>query len=99
MGLSVSRKNTQQTKRDAQDKDWYSDQGQQIPGGTSLVTLTLICTDNLNDLASGTVTIVLYPFIDIIDRKTGHEESHDTDRTEYDPQCSCKYLDDRWPSL
>ena len=99
MGLPVSRENTQQTERDAQDKDWYFDQGQQIPGGASLVALTLIRADKLADLAGGTVAIVLYPFIDIIDRKTGHEESYDTDRTEYDSQCSCKYLDDRWPSL
>ena len=99
MSLSVSRKNTQQTERDAQNKDWHPDQGQQIPGGTSLITLALIQVTDLADLACGTVAIVLYPFIDIIDRKTGHEESHDTDRTEYDPQCSCKYLDNRWSSL
>ena len=84
MRLSVSRKNTQQTERDAEDKDWYPDQGQDIPGGTSLVTLAFICTDGLTDLASGTVAIVLYPFIDIIDCKTSYKESYDTDCTEYD---------------
>ena len=62
-------------------------------------TLALIRTDELADLACGTVAIILYPFIDIINRETGHKESYDTGRTEYNPQCSYKYLDNRWPSL
>ena len=32
--ILVGRENTQQTERDAQNQDWYSDQGQQILGGT-----------------------------------------------------------------
>ena len=99
MGLSVSRENTQQTKRDAQNKDWYPDQGQQIPGGTSLITLAIIQAAGLANLACGTVAIFIYPFIDIINRKTGHKESNDTDCAEYDSQGSCKNLDNRWSSL
>ncbi|SVB41871.1 uncharacterized protein METZ01_LOCUS194725, partial [marine metagenome] len=50
----VSRESTQKTKRDAHNKDWYSDHGQQIPGGATLVALAFVSTDELPDLASGT---------------------------------------------